>query len=409
MMNKSPIDEVLRTVAAGGIVAVVDDENRENEGDLIMAAQFATPEKVAFFLEYTSGFLCTAITDEAADRLELPLMVEKNTESHQTAFLVSVDYRRGTSTGISAGDRAATIRALARTDTEPDDLARPGHVLPLRARPGGILERPGHTEAGVDLCRLAGLEPAALLCELVTADRLEMMRRPQIEAFAEAHQIPVCTIEDLARYRRDASALTRTGQARIPTQYGTFEAIAYQQGDGPEHLALVMGDPSVATHPQVRVHSECLTGDVVGSLVCDCGPQFDLALESIARAGSGVLIYLRGHEGRGIGLGHKLQAYRLQQQDCLDTVDANLRLGLPVDSRDYRVAADILRDLGIDSIELLTNNPDKIAHLERHGVTVSTRRHHETHATDHNVRYLMTKRDRMGHLLSPTIDLNPLP
>lgn len=406
-MNKSHIDEVLRTVAAGGIVAVVDDENRENEGDLIMAAQFATPEKVAFFLEYTSGFLCTAITDEAADRLELPLMVEKNTESHQTAFLVSVDYRRGTSTGISAGDRAATIRALARTDTEPDDLARPGHVLPLRARLGGVLERPGHTEAGVDLCLLAGLEPAALLCELVTADRLEMMRRPQIEAFAEAHQIPVCTIEDLARYRRDASALTRTGQARIPTQYGTFEAIAYRQGDGPEHLALVIGDPSVATHPQVRVHSECLTGDVVGSLVCDCGPQFDLALESIARTGSGVLIYLRGHEGRGIGLGHKLQAYRLQQQDCLDTVDANLRLGLPVDNRDYRVAADILRDLGIDSIELLTNNPDKIAHLERHGVTVSTRRHHETRATDHNVRYLMTKRDRMGHLLSPTIGLNP--
>lgn len=402
-MNKSPIDEVLRTVAAGGIVAVVDDENRENEGDLIMAAQFATPEQVAFFLEYTSGFLCTAVTDEVADRLELPLMVEKNTESHQTAFLISVDYRRGTSTGISAGDRAATIRALARADTEPDDLARPGHVMPLRARPGGVLERPGHTEAGVDLCRLAGLEPAALLCELVAADRLEMMRRPQIEAFAEAHRIPLCTIEDLARYRRDESALARTGQARIPTQYGTFEAVAYRQGDGPEHLALVMGDPSVAAQPQVRVHSECLTGDVVGSLMCDCGPQFDLALESIASAGSGVLIYLRGHEGRGIGLGHKLQAYRLQQEDCLDTVDANLRLGLPVDSRDYRVAADILRDLGIDSIELLTNNPDKIAHLERLGVTVSIRRHHEICATDHNVRYLMTKRDRMGHLLSPTL------
>ncbi|AKE87977.1 bifunctional 3,4-dihydroxy-2-butanone-4-phosphate synthase/GTP cyclohydrolase II [Rhodococcus aetherivorans] len=409
MMNKSSIDDVLHTVATGGIVAVVDDENRENEGDLIMAAQFATPEKVAFFLEYTSGFLCTAITDDAADRLELPLMVETNTESHQTAFLVSVDYLHGTSTGISAGDRAATIRALARPDTEPDALARPGHVMPLRARPGGVLERPGHTEAGVDLCRLAGVEPAALLCELVTADRLEMMRRPQIEAFAGAHQIPLCTIEDLARYRRDASALTRTGQARIPTRYGTFEAIAYRQGSGPEHLALIMGEPSMAAQPQVRVHSECLTGDVVGSLVCDCGPQFDLALESIARAGAGALIYLRGHEGRGIGLGHKLQAYRLQQQDCLDTVDANLRLGLPVDSRDYRVAADILHDLGIESIELLTNNPDKIAQLERHGVTVSTRRHHQTCATDHNVRYLMTKRDRMGHLLSPTVGANPLP
>ncbi|MGW4336946.1 3,4-dihydroxy-2-butanone-4-phosphate synthase [Rhodococcus koreensis] len=403
MMNKSPIDEVLRTLAAGGIVAVVDDENRENEGDLIMAAQFATPEKVAFFLEYTSGFLCTAITDEAADRLELPLMVENNTESHQTAFLVSVDYRRGTSTGISAGDRAATIQALARTDIEPGDLARPGHVMPLRARPGGVLERRGHTEAGVDLCWLAGLEPAALLCELVTADRLDMMRRPRIEAFAEAHQIPLCTIEDLARYRRDTRALARTGQARIPTRYGTFEAIAYRQGNGPEHLALVMGDP--AAQPLVRVHSECLTGDVVGSLVCDCGPQFDLALAAIAGAGSGVLIYLRGHEGRGIGLGRKLQAYRLQQEDCLDTVDANLRLGLPVDSRDYRAAADILRDLGIDSIELLTNNPDKIAHLERHGVTVAARRHHETRATDHNLHYLMTKRDRMGHLLTPSIGL----
>ncbi|MEN0139399.1 MAG: 3,4-dihydroxy-2-butanone-4-phosphate synthase [Rhodococcus sp. (in: high G+C Gram-positive bacteria)] len=399
-MNKSPIDDVLRTIAAGGIVAVVDDENRENEGDLIMAAQFATPEKVAFFLEYTSGFLCTAITDEAADRLELPLMVENNTESHHTAFLISVDCRRGTSTGISAGDRAATIRALARTDTEPGDLARPGHVMPLRARPGGVLERPGHTEAGVDLCRLAGLEPAALLCELVTPDRLEMMRRPRIEAFAAAHRIPLCTIEDLARYRRATTTLARTGQARIPTRHGTFEAIAYRQGDGPEHLALVMGDPAAAARPQVRVHSECLTGDVVGSLVCDCGPQFDLALESIAHAGSGVVIYLRGHEGRGIGLGRKLQAYRLQQEDCLDTVDANLRLGLPVDSRDYRAAADILRDLGIDSIELLTNNPDKIAHLERHGVRVSTRRNHETLATEHNRRYLTTKRDRMGHLLT---------
>lgn len=407
-MNKSPIDEVLRTLAAGGVVAVVDDENRENEGDLIMAAQFATPEKVAFFLEYTSGFLCTAITDEAADRLALPLMVEENTESHQTAFLVSVDYRRGTSTGISAGDRAATIRALARPDIEPDELARPGHVLPLRARPGGVLERPGHTEAGVDLCRLAGLEPAALLCELVTADRLEMMRRPHVEAFAQAHQVPLCTIEDLARYRRNTHTLTRTGQAKIPTRYGTFDAIAYRHGGEPEHLALVIGDPATAAQPQVRVHSECLTGDVVGSLMCDCGPQFDLALEAIAGAGSGVLIYLRGHEGRGIGLGRKLQAYRLQQEDCLDTVDANLRLGLPVDSRDYQAAADILRDLGIDSIELLTNNPDKIAHLERHGVTVAARRRHETRATDHNLHYLMTKRDRMGHLLTPTMGLKPL-
>lgn len=402
-MNTSSIDEVLEAIAAGGIVAVVDDESRENEGDLIMAAQFATTDKIAFFLEHTSGFLCTAITEEAADRLHLPLMVETNTERHRTAYLVSVDYRNGTSTGISASDRAATIRALAEPRTAPDDLARPGHVLPLRARPGGVLERPGHTEAGVDLCRLAGLAPAALLCELVTPDRRGMMRRAEIELFAKQHRIPLCTIEDLREYCREnklVGPLARTGRAMIPTRYGTFDAIAYREGDGPEHLALVAGDPANSDLPLVRVHSECLTGDVIGSLACDCGPQFDLGLKAIAEAGSGLLIYLRGHEGRGIGLGAKLQAYRLQQQDCLDTVDANVQLGLPIDDRSYRVAADILRNLGVNSIELLTNNPDKITHLEQYGVTVVARRAHEIVATDHNARYLATKRDRMGHLLA---------
>ena len=402
-MNTSSIDEVLEAIAAGGIVAVVDDESRENEGDLIMAAQFATTDRIAFFLEHTSGFLCTAITEDAADRLHLPLMVETNTERHRTAYLVSVDYRNGTTTGISAGDRAATIRALSESRTAPEDLARPGHVLPLRARPGGVLERPGHTEAGVDLCRFAGLAPAALLCELVTPDRRGMMRRPEIEHFAKQHRIPLCTIEGLrefCRENRPVSPLARTGRAMIPTRYGAFDAIAYREGDGPEHLALVAGDPSTSELPLVRVHSECLTGDVIGSLACDCGPQFDLGLKAIAEAGSGLLIYLRGHEGRGIGLGPKLQAYRLQQQDCLDTIDANVQLGLPIDDRSYRVAADILRDLGVNSIELLTNNPDKIAHLEQHGITVAARRAHETNVTDHNARYLATKRDRMGHLLS---------
>ncbi|MBY4277425.1 3,4-dihydroxy-2-butanone-4-phosphate synthase [Rhodococcus fascians] len=402
-MNTSSMDEVLEAIAAGGVVAVVDDENRENEGDLIMAAQFATTDKVAFFLEHTSGFLCTAITDASAARLQLPLMVEENTDHYRTAYLVSVDYRNGTSTGISAGDRASTIRALAENDTKAEDLARPGHVLPLRARPGGVLERPGHTEAAVDLCRLAGLVPAGLLCELVTQDRREMMRRPEIEKFAEAHGIPLCTIEDLREYcakQQAVAALVRTGRAVIPTRYGDFDAIAYREGDGPEHLALIAGDPAAAELALVRVHSECLTGDVIGSLACDCGPQFDLGLKAISEAGFGVLIYLRGHEGRGIGLGPKLQAYRLQQQDCLDTVDANVQLGLPVDGRSYRVAADILVDLGVNEIELLTNNPDKIVHLERHGVKVAVRRAHETVATDRNARYLATKRDRMGHLLS---------
>ncbi|MEV0111162.1 3,4-dihydroxy-2-butanone-4-phosphate synthase [Nocardia sp. NPDC050799] len=402
-MNTSSIDEVLEAIAAGGIVAVVDDENRENEGDLIMAAQFATTDKVAFFLEHTSGFLCTAVTEDTAERLQLPMMVQTNTERHRTAYLVSVDYRKGTSTGISASDRAATIRALSEIRTAPDDLARPGHVLPLRARPGGVLERPGHTEAGVDLCRLAGLAPAALLCELVTPDRRGMMRRPEIERFAREHRIPLCTIEDLREYRRAKQpviTLARTGSAMIPTRYGSFDAIAYREGDGPEHMVLVAGDPAMSELPLVRVHSECLTGDVIGSLACDCGPQFDLGLKTIAESAFGVMIYLRGHEGRGIGLGSKLQAYRLQQQDCLDTVDANVQLGLPIDSRSYGVAADILRDLGIETIELLTNNPDKIEHLERHGVTVAARRAHETVATGHNARYLATKRDRMGHLLS---------
>jgi GTP cyclohydrolase II/3,4-dihydroxy 2-butanone 4-phosphate synthase/GTP cyclohydrolase II len=397
----STITEAVAALSRGGMVLVVDDEDRENEGDLIMAAEHANTDAVAFFLEYTSGFLCVAVDEQRAAELNLGLMVPDNTERHQTAFLVSVDYTPGTSSGISAGDRAATIRALADPQCNPADLARPGHVMPLLAKPGGVLERPGHTEAGVDLCRLAGLSGAALLCEIVTPDRREMMRRDGLRQLAAQHQLPMISIADLRAWReRLERRVTRTGQSSLPTEVGDFEAIAYQSpGDSVEHLVLVKGDVSGTDAPLVRVHSECLTGDLAGSLRCDCGAQFRSALSAIADAGSGIMIYLRGHEGRGIGLGHKLRAYELQQWMGLDTVDANLRLGLPVDSRDYGAACDILDDLGVCSVRLLTNNPDKVQALTDRGITVTERVAHEPMAGPHSWSYLTTKRDRMGHLL----------
>jgi 3,4-dihydroxy 2-butanone 4-phosphate synthase/GTP cyclohydrolase II len=397
----STIAEAVAALGRGRMVLVVDDEDRENEGDLIMAAEHANTDAVAFFLEYTSGFLCVAVDEQRATELSLGLMVPDNTERHRTAFLVSVDYTPGTSSGISAGDRAATIRALADPQLDPADLARPGHVMPLLAKPGGVLERPGHTEAGVDLCRLAGLSGAALLCEIVTPDRREMMRRDGLRQLAAQHQIPMISIAELRAWRERAQRrVTRTGQSSLPTEVGDFVAIAYQSpGDSIEHLVLVKGDVSAAEAPLVRVHSECLTGDLAGSLRCDCGAQFRSALSAIADAGSGVLIYLRGHEGRGIGLGHKLRAYELQQWMGLDTVDANLRLGLPVDSRDYGAACDILDDLGVRSVRLLTNNPDKVQALSDRGITVTERVAHQPMAGPHSWSYLTTKRDRMGHLL----------
>jgi 3,4-dihydroxy 2-butanone 4-phosphate synthase / GTP cyclohydrolase II len=398
----SALDEAVRQLARGGIVVVVDDEDRENEGDLIMAAEHATPEKVAFFLEHTSGFLCTAITEQRAAELGLDLMVQDNTESHRTAFLVSVDYRHGTTTGISAADRAATTVALASPATTPADLARPGHMMPLLARPGGVLKRAGHTEAGVDLCGLAGLTPAALLCELVGADRTGMMRRPEIEAFAAEHGLPLVTIADLVRHRRRLTSLVeRAGEADVATEFGTFRAVAYQSTvDSQEHLAMVLGNVADGADVLVRVHSECITGDLFGSLRCDCGPQLNLALRRIAEAGRGVVVYLRGHEGRGIGLAHKLRAYRLQQELHLDTVDANLRLGLPVDSREYGIGAHIVRDLGVRRVLLMTNNPDKYDSLDAYGIHIVGRIGLETGVTPHNVAYLSTKRKRMGHLIS---------
>ncbi|QHE68365.1 GTP cyclohydrolase II [Rhodococcus sp. WAY2] len=411
----STISDAVTALANKGMVLVVDDEDRENEGDLIMAAEYASTDAVAFFLEHTSGFLCVAIDDARADVLGLDLMVPDNTEAHKTAFLVSVDYRHGTTTGISAGDRGATIRALADPALQPADLARPGHVMPLLAKPGGVLERPGHTEAGVDLCRMAGLSGAALLCEIVTPDRREMMRRDELEQLAAQHSIPMISIADLRAWRartedtvtplrhnapRAENTVLRSGHSTLPTEVGTFDAIAYHApGDGVEHLALVTGDVAAAHAPLVRLHSECITGDLAGSLRCDCGPQFRSALSAIAEAGAGVLIYLRGHEGRGIGLGHKLRAYELQQHEGLDTVDANVSLGLPVDSRDYRVACEILDDLGVGRVRLMTNNPDKIGALIDHGITVAEQIPHESSPTAYNRSYLTTKRDRMGHTL----------
>ena len=396
-MALDDIDLALSRLRQGRPVVVVDDEERENEGDLIMAAEHVSERSVAFFLEHTSGFLCTAITDRRARELELPPMVTDNTEAHGTAFLVSVD-ARGTGTGISAGDRATTIRALVDAATRPWDLARPGHVLPLQARPGGVLERRGHTEAGVDLCRLAGLRPAALLCELVTADRCGMMRGAELFEFATAHEMPMISIAALAEYRRERTGLVqRVSEAALPAR-ADFAAICYRSiDDGVEHIAMTLGPVGDGRDTVVRIHSECLTGDVFGSERCDCGAQLEASMDLIRRRGRGVLIYVRGHEGRGIGLGHKIRAYELQQRLGLDTVDANLRLGLPVDLRDYSVAAHILADLGVQRVQLITNNPDKQAALTEHGLTVVDRVPISTPASTHNVAYLRTKRDRMGH------------
>ncbi len=366
-----------------------------------MAAQHATPERIAFFLEHSSGFLCTALTEARSSELELDLMVRGNTEAQQTAFLVSVDYRHGTTTGISAYDRSATVRALADPATLPSDLARPGHLLPLRARQGGVLKRAGHTEAGVELCRMAGVEPAALICELVTPDRLDMLRGADALRFAREHGLPVVTIASLVRHRRmQARLVERVGDADVPTDNGTFRAIAFRSLlDGTEHLAFVMGQVSGGDGVLVRVHSECLTGDVMNSRRCDCGPQLQMAMQRIAEAGRGVVVCLRGHEGRGIGIGHKLRAYRLQQERGLDTVDANTELGLTVDGRDYGIGAEILSDLGVRRVLVMTNNPAKYAGLAGHGLRITGRVPLETSPTPENVAYLTTKRERMGHEL----------
>ncbi|HEV2087985.1 MAG TPA: bifunctional 3,4-dihydroxy-2-butanone-4-phosphate synthase/GTP cyclohydrolase II [Cryptosporangiaceae bacterium] len=397
------VEQAVADIAAGRAVVVVDDEDRENEGDLVFAAACATPELLAFTIRYTSGVVCVPVTDEDADRLELPPMYHTNQDRKGTAYTVSVDAREGTTTGISATERARTIALLGNPQTRADELTRPGHVFPLRARKGGVLRRPGHTEAAVDLARMAGLHPAGVVCEIVNDDG-SMARLPDLEIFAKEHGLTLLAIADLiAHRRRHEKQVERVAEARIPTAHGTFHAIGYRSTfDGAEHIALVRGGIGLVTVPDghqdvlVRVHSECLTGDVFGSHRCDCGPQLDAALAAVAAEGRGVVLYVRGHEGRGIGLLHKLQAYQLQDAGA-DTVDANLELGLPADARDYGTGAQILVDLGIRSMRLLTNNPAKRAGLEGYGLSVVGRVPLPSHAHPENLRYLRTKRDRMGH------------
>jgi 3,4-dihydroxy 2-butanone 4-phosphate synthase / GTP cyclohydrolase II len=392
------IERAVKDIAAGRPVIVVDDEDRENEGDLIFAAEHATPELLAFMVRYTSGYICVPLTESEADRLELPPMYHTNQDRRGTAYAVTVDARAGVTTGISAADRAHTIRLLSSADTKPTDLARPGHVVPLRAKAGGVLRRPGHTEAAIDLASMAGLRPVGVLCEIVNDDGT-MKRRPDLEEFAAEHDLALVTIADLVAYRRRREKqVERVVETRLPTEHGEFTAVGYRAAvDGAEHVALVYGDIGDGDDVLVRVHSECLTGDVFSSVRCDCGPQLDAALQRVAAAGRGVVLYMRGHEGRGIGLLHKLQAYQLQDRG-LDTVDANLELGLPADARDYGTGAQILYDLGVRSMRLLTNNPAKRAGLEGYGLTVTGREALPVRLHPENVRYLRTKRDRMGHL-----------
>ena len=396
------VERAIADIAAGKAVVVVDDEDRENEGDLIFAASKATPELMAFTIRHSSGVICVPMPGRMLDRLEIPLMTPHNKDKLRTAYTLSVDARDGVSTGISAADRAHTARVLADSATEPWELTRPGHVFPLRYREGGVLVRRGHTEAAVDLATLAGLTSAGVLVEVVNDDGT-MKRAPELRAFADEHDLAMISIEDLVRYRRRHENLVeRVAETRLPTKHGDFTAYGYRiTTDGSEHIALVYGDVSsrgVDDPVLTRVHSECLTGDAFGSSRCDCGPQLDEAMERIAAEGRGVVVYLRGHEGRGIGLVGKLQAYQLQDGGR-DTVDANLDLGLPADARHYGTATQVLKDLKVESVRLLTNNPDKVRNLEEYGVPVAERVPLTPHPNDHNLAYLLTKRDRMGHEL----------
>nr|WP_064569849.1 bifunctional 3,4-dihydroxy-2-butanone-4-phosphate synthase/GTP cyclohydrolase II [Gordonia sp. LAM0048] len=395
------------TIRQGGIAVVVDDEDRENEGDLIMAAEAATTDHLAFFLEHTSGVICASMTADDLGRLDLPQMVATNEDRHRTAFTVSVDLVLGTTTGISARDRALTLKALASERSRPADFVRPGHVFPLQARPLGVVERPGHTEAATDLARLAGLAPVGVLSEVVSPDRRRMANGAELRKLARRHDLPVVSIAELITHRlRTETLVERLSSARIPTRYGTFTCHAFRSGlDGRVHLAYVM-EPSGTPCAQpviARVHSECFTGDVFGSTRCDCGAQLDESLRLVGQAGEGVVVYLRGHEGRGIGLVHKLEAYALQDAG-LDTVDANLALGLPVDAREYGVAAQILRALDMTRVRLITNNPDKRDRLSELGIDVVELVGTRSHVTADNLAYLETKRRRMGHLVDEVGD-----
>ncbi|XP_068315652.1 bifunctional riboflavin biosynthesis protein RIBA 1, chloroplastic-like [Pyrus communis] len=394
----SSIPEAIEDIRQGKMVIVVDDEDRENEGDLIMAASLATPEAMAFIVKHGTGIVCVSMKGEDLERLQLPLMVTQNEEKLCTAFTVSVDAKRGTTTGVSARDRAATVLALASRDSTPEDFNRPGHIFPLKYREGGVLKRAGHTEASVDLAMLAGLDPVAVLCEIVDDDG-SMARLPKLLEFARAENLKIVSIADLIRYRRKRDKLVeRAGVAQIPTMWGPFEAYCYKSLlDGIEHIAMVKGEIADGQEILVRVHSECLTGDIFGSARCDCGNQLALAMKQIEAAGRGVLVYLRGHEGRGIGLGHKLRAYTLQDAGR-DTVEANEELGLPVDSREYGIGAQILRDLGVRTMKLMTNNPAKYIGLKGYGLAIAGRVPLLAPITMENQKYLETKRAKMGHI-----------
>ncbi|WP_416974664.1 GTP cyclohydrolase II [Streptomyces sp. 4F14] len=444
-LTLDPVEQAVADIAAGRPIVVVDDENRENEGDLVVAAEKITPEIVAFMMSECRGLICAPMEGPDLDRLALPQMVGDNTESMKTAFTVSVDASgaHGVTTGISAADRATTIRLLAEgaggTDgaseaeqpVQADDFVRPGHVFPLRARAGGVLVRDGHTEAAVDLARLAGLRPAGAIVEIAGEDG-RMLRLPELVPFARKHGLTIISIEALIAYRRNrelgltsvtfteldarpatpqeapqdtpaaAPLVHREAETPLPTAHGTFTAYGYRAADGVEHIALVHGEIGDGADVLVRLHSECLTGDVLGSRRCDCGPQLDASLKRVQEAGRGVVVYLRGHEGRGIGLLPKLRAYELQEQGH-DTLDANLELGLPADARDYGAGARILADLGVRTVRLLTNNPDKAAALARYGLPVTAREPVPVQVGEHNIRYLRAKRDRMGHDL-PWLD-----
>jgi 3,4-dihydroxy 2-butanone 4-phosphate synthase/GTP cyclohydrolase II len=418
-MSIASIPEALDALRAGKPVIVADDEGRENEGDVILAAQFATREWLAWTIRHSSGYVCAPMTNAIADRLELSPMVEHNEDPRGTAYTISVDAADRVTTGISAHDRAHTLRTLADPASRPSDLLRPGHILPLRAKDGGVRERPGHTEAAVDLMTLAGLEPVGVIAELVE-DEGDMMRLPGLIALGAETGLPVITIADLVDFLNEhpdaavacdrrsesdtgTSAVRFEVETTIPTVHGSFRVRAYRDREtGADHVAVISGDP--VDGAIVRVHSECLTGEAFGSLKCECGPQLTAALEEIDRSG-GVVVYLRGHEGRGIGLVNKLRAYRLQEEG-LDTLDANLALGLPADSRSYTAATAILDDLGLSRVRLLTNNPDKVRQLEERGITVSERVPLVVGVGEINAAYLETKRDRMGHQLDMVIPVS---
>ncbi|WP_428956010.1 bifunctional 3,4-dihydroxy-2-butanone-4-phosphate synthase/GTP cyclohydrolase II [Streptomyces sp. cg35] len=404
-LSLDPVEQAVRDIAAGRPVVVVDDEDRENEGDLVVAAEMITPEIVAFMMSECRGLICAPMESDELERLDLPQMVGNNTESMKTAFTVSVDASgaHGVTTGISAADRATTLRLLASGTAEAGDFVRPGHIFPLRAKPGGVLVRNGHTEAAVDLARLAGLRPAGAIVEIAGEDGV-MLRLPELIPFARKHGLTIISIEDLIAYRKSAEpTVKREATVQLPTAFGEFTAYGYRSTvDGVEHVALVHGEIGDGENVLARIHSECLTGDVFHSLRCDCGPQLEESMRRIVENGRGVVVYLRGHEGRGIGLLSKLRAYELQEQGR-DTLDANLELGLPADARDYAAGAQILDDLGVRGVRLMTNNPEKTDALTRHGLTVTAREPMPVTAGEHNLRYLRTKRDRMGHDL-PWLD-----